>query len=206
MIALVTVIVAGRYASRQVRQAKRQVEEARNTRLSQEKTAQDAITKQAQLAQETLATEAREAELNRRKVSQPNVVVFIDHNPKNFQYLDLVVKNFGQTPAYHIELTMDNPLDVSPYHLNATGQDIGVTHLDMPQRIAVLAPGQEWRTLWDSAVHRKQHAGQLSDDERTGRIRFWDKANNDADARTYENPILLDPKMFHGILRLADKP
>jgi hypothetical protein len=47
------------------------------------------------LAQDTLKHDAGQAQLNRQHVSQANVVVFIDHDPKNRQFLDFVIKNFG---------------------------------------------------------------------------------------------------------------
>lgn len=49
----------------------------------------------------------------REKVAQPNVV-FTDLNHQNWHYLDLVIKNFGETPAYSIKLKLP-PLDVVPW-------------------------------------------------------------------------------------------
>ena len=139
----------------------------------------------------------------RKRAAQPNVVVFMDHNPKNWQYLDFVVKNFGVTPAYSIKIAMTPP-DVSPYHNNITGQDVGVTKLYVPEHIAVLAPGQEWRTVWDSAIKRKEHADKLSDNDVTGTVTFWDKMNDDPNATSpHRNPIWLDPKTFRNMLRLS---
>jgi hypothetical protein len=147
--------------------------------------------------------QVREARETRERAAQPNVVAFTDHNPKNWQYLDFVVKNFGETPAYNIKLTMAPP-DVSPYHNNITGEDVGVTKLYVPEHIAVLAPGQEWRTIWDSAIKRKEHADKLSDNDVTGHLTFWDKMNHDPDAKPpFCNTIWIDPKMFRNMLRLT---
>jgi hypothetical protein len=147
--------------------------------------------------------QVNEARETRKKLAQPNVVVFMDHNPKNWQYLDFVVKNLGETPAYSIKLTMAPP-DVSPYHNNITGEDVGVTKLYIPEHIAVLAPGQEWRTVWDSAIKRKQHADRLSENDVTGNVTFWDTINHDSNEKPpYNNPIWLDPKMFRNMLRLS---
>lgn len=147
--------------------------------------------------------QVKEARETREKVAQPNVVAFIDHNPKNWQYLDFVVKNFGETPAYAIELTLPPP-DVSPYHNNITDEDVGVTKLYVPKRIAVLAPGQEWRTLWDSAIKRKEYADTLSDNDITGHVTFWDTMNTTAGAEPpFKNPIWIDPKAFRNMLRLT---
>jgi hypothetical protein len=147
--------------------------------------------------------QVQEARETRERVAQPNVVVFSDHNPKNWQYLDFVVKNFGETPAYSIKLTMAAP-DVSPYHNNITGEDVGVSKLYIPEHFAVLAPGQEWRSVWDSAIKRKEHADELSDDPVMGDVTFWDKVNDDPKAKPpYSNPIWIDPKLFRNMLRLS---
>ncbi|WP_373202717.1 hypothetical protein [Mycobacterium marinum] len=147
--------------------------------------------------------QVREARETRERVTQPNVVVYIDHNPKNFQYLDFVVKNFGETPAYSLRVTLAR-LDVSPYHNNITGEDVGVTELAVPEHIAVLAPGQDWRSLWDSAVKRKQHSDELSDEPVLGHVSFWDKINSDPTVSApFDNPIWIDPKMYRNMLRLS---
>lgn len=51
------------------------------------------------------AGQVSEARPTRKAVAQPNVVVYVDHNPDNWQYLDFVVKHFGQTPAYGMSAT-----------------------------------------------------------------------------------------------------
>ena len=61
-----------------------------------------------------------EARRTREAVAQPNVVVFVDFNPENWHYLDLVIKNFGETPAFSIKLTLP-PLDVVPWENLTTG-------------------------------------------------------------------------------------
>jgi hypothetical protein len=89
-----------------------------------------------------------EAKTTRERVAQPNVVVYIDLNPKHWQWFDLVVKNFGQTPAYNIRIALPR-LDVKPYF--DAGREL-IEYIYPPEDIAVLAPGQEWRSIWDSAV------------------------------------------------------
>jgi len=189
LIALITVVVAGRYAKRQVAEARKQV-----------KVSNDALIQQAKLAQKSLAHDAEQAQLNRKHVSQPNVVVFIDHDPQNWQYLDLVIKNFGQTPAYNIKLTLP-PLELVPFQSLITGET--VTELYVPTKIAVLAPGQEWRTVWDSAVKRKEYTGTLAS-QFDGEVEFDDEMNPEAGEKPYRNPISLDANMFHNMLRLRD--
>lgn len=134
--------------------------------------------------------QVREARETRERVAQPEVVVFVDHHEVR-HYMDLVIKNFGQTTAYNIRITLPD-LEVARYKNENTGQK--VMHLLFPRKIAVLAPGQEWRTVWDSAVRRENFKGQLQD-QYGGIVEFDDKINGPG-KRTYSNPIALDIRMF----------
>lgn len=130
-----------------------------------------------------------EARKTRERTAQPNVVVYVDRHEVR-RYMDLVIKNFGQTTAYNVRLNVP-PLQVAPYRNLNTGEE--VKSLYVPQTIAVLAPGQEWRTVWDSAVRREKHRGALQD-QFVGHVEFDDKIN--PDKPSYRNPISLDIKMF----------
>ncbi|MFN8229224.1 MAG: hypothetical protein U0R18_21170 [Mycobacterium sp.] len=207
-----TVFVAGRYAKRQVTEASRQVTEAQKARLAQDKHAQDALAtqvrlanedliRQAQLAQETLKHDAEQAQLNRKHTVKPNVVVFIALNDIH-GYFDLVVKNFGQTAAYNVRIALP-PLEVAPFTNNLDGKE--VTHAFVPENIAVLAPGQEWRTLWDSYERRTRHEKGAPDGAKLqtqfeGRVDFDDMVG--AEKESYWNPISLDTNMFWNIMRI----
>ncbi|WP_240563161.1 hypothetical protein [Mycobacterium sp. IS-1264] len=133
--------------------------------------------------------QVREARKTRERVAQPDVVVYVDRHEVR-RYMDLVIKNFGQTTAYNIRLKLP-PLQVAPYRNIHTGQE--VKHLYVPQSIAVLAPGQEWRTVWDSAARRRKYEGTLQD-QFIGHVDFDDKMI--PDKPSYRNPISLDIKMF----------
>ena len=85
--------------------------------------------------------QVNEARATRKAVAQPNVVVYVDLNPGDWQYLDLVVKNFGQTPAYGIRFVGLPDLDVVPWENLLTGDH--ETALHVPETIVVLAAGQE---------------------------------------------------------------
>lgn len=133
--------------------------------------------------------QVREARKTRERVAQPDVVVYVDlHDVR--RYMDLVIKNFGQTTAYNIRLKLP-PLHVAPHTNRSTGDE--VKHLYVPEQIAVLAPGQEWRTVWDSAVRRENYKGTLQN-QFVGHVEFDDKIN--PDRPSYRNPISLDIKMF----------
>jgi hypothetical protein len=149
--------------------------------------------------------QVKEARATRKAVAQPNVAVYVDLNPTNWQYLDFVVKNFGQTPAFAIGFKGLPKLDVVPWTNPLTG-DVE-TALYLPPAIAVLAPGQEWRTIWDSAVVRDDYEIERSlHPEKNmrelgsvfvGRVHYKDGENVD-----YENPIYLDIKAFRNMRRL----
>lgn len=137
-----------------------------------------------------------EARKTREKVAQPDVVVYIEQSPHNWHYMDFVIKNFGQTPAYNIRLTLP-PLEVVPYEDMATREQ--VTSLYVPKTIAVLAPGQEWRTAWDSGIEREEYEGELKT-QFVGNVQFDDKMN--PNKPSYRNPISLDANMYHNTMRV----
>ncbi|CAJ1498915.1 hypothetical protein [[Mycobacterium] burgundiense] len=136
-VGIVTVVVAGRYAKQQVDKAQEQVREAREARLDQERHAREAIETQVRIAEEQ---------------AQPNVVLYTELNPSAKQFVEIVVKNFGTTPAYHVKAAFDPPLKATP-NLLSKGKLADVPIPEFP----ILAPGQEWRTGWDHSVSRKQH-------------------------------------------------
>ncbi|MEZ0384787.1 hypothetical protein [Mycobacterium sp. pW045] len=148
-----------------------------------------------------------EARKTREEVAQPNVVVFPDINPTQFHYLDLVIKNFGQTPAYNITLDIE-PLEHAPYDSAITGKK--VTSLYVPPEIVVLAPGQEWRTVWESGTRRSDYEtvqklhSQLEMSELksvfSGTVNYQDR-----DGKKFTNPIRLDINTFRSSMRIKAK-
>jgi hypothetical protein len=144
--------------------------------------------------------QVREARITLEKQAQPNVVAYAALNPEVSQYLDFVVTNYGQTPAYHVTLKFP-VLTVTPYENLVTGEH--TTELDIPDEIAVLAPGQEWRTLWDSAIEREQHRNKndgrdVLGSRFEGTVKFQDSGGNN-----YTNPAILDWNSFHNTLSVG---
>jgi hypothetical protein len=140
--------------------------------------------------------QARKARITREKQAQPNVVAYAALNPEFSQYLDFVVTNYGRTPAYHVKLKFP-VLTVTPYENLVTGERI--TELYIPDEIAVLAPGQEWRTLWDSAIEREQHRNKndgrdVLGSRFEGTVKFKDSGGNN-----YTNRAILDWNSFRNI-------
>ncbi|WP_291382621.1 hypothetical protein [Demequina sp.] len=90
--------------------------------------------------------QARELDTKR---SQPYVVVSAEPSAVTPLIIDLVVKNYGLTAAYGVTFQID-PWPSRTGNAGAAAEDV-----QLPHEIAVLAPGQEWRTFWDHSPDRK---------------------------------------------------
>jgi hypothetical protein len=98
------------------------------------------------------------ARQTREEQAQPNVVIYVESTPSHWQFLDVVLKNFGTTPAYNVTVEITPELKQSPDH--AGGE---ITKVPFPELTRTLAPGQEIRTNWDFAVAREDYMRKLSD-------------------------------------------
>lgn len=81
------------------------------------------------------------ARQTREEQAQPNVVMYTESTPSHWQFLDVVLKNFGTTPAYNVTVEIMPDLRESPAHEGAE-----ITKVPFPELILTLAPGQEIRT------------------------------------------------------------
>lgn len=81
--------------------------------------------------------------------SQPYVVMYTEPSSASQVLIDLVIKNYGQTAATGVRTDLTPP----PRRTGLGGNQPEL--VDIPDVIPVLAPGQEWRTLWDSGLARK---------------------------------------------------
>jgi hypothetical protein len=81
--------------------------------------------------------------------SRPYVVAYLEPLDRDPRFIYLVVKNFGRTPATYVTLTVDPP----PQSSGRGGQPEDVR---LPDSWPFLAPGQEWRTMWDFSPNRSQ--------------------------------------------------
>lgn len=82
-----------------------------------------------------------------REKSQPYVVAFLEESAVGSHILDLVVRNYGQTAGRNIRLSFEPTL-------NRTDGNDGKEDVILPEVISFLAPGQEWRTLFDVTTER----------------------------------------------------
>jgi hypothetical protein len=98
----------------------------------------------------------REMRLTRQEQAQPNVVIYSDANAAVPQIAEIILKNFGATPAYNVKVEVTPPLKATP-NFETINKIADVPIPDFP----ILAPGQEWRTVWDGAIQRKSYMDKL---------------------------------------------
>ena len=87
--------------------------------------------------------QVREAARLRREQAEPYIAVSVEFSAASNQFIDLVVKNYGSTAAYDIELK----IEPEPRRSRKSEHDHDRVHI--PEIIRTLVPGQEWRVMWD---------------------------------------------------------
>ena len=93
----------------------------------------------------------KEAQAVREEQAKPYVMAFTDHSLAGTEFLEFVVRNFGTTAAFDIRIQS------SPELRRANGNEDGEL-VELPTVIPMLAPGQEWRTYYDSGISREGSA------------------------------------------------
>ena len=132
-------------------------------------------------------------------LSQPNVAMFMEPSASDWHLVELVVKNFGQKPAYGIQFEFASPPTVPRYESADADNYVDIVPLKLPAEIPYLAPSQEWRTVWDSALDRKQ-LGESIGSRFAGAVTFYDqpkssrqgKAKAKRSAHQFRTPAVLD--------------
>src|SRR6202008_548373 len=117
----------------------------------------------------------RQINRNRRLAAdqtRPHVAMLMEPHPADWHVIELVVRNFGQTAAYDIGFSFLNPPTVAEYE-SATDGYAEVIELGLPRELPVLAPGQEWRMVWDSALDRAE-IGSGIESRFTGTLSYYD--------------------------------
>jgi hypothetical protein len=105
--------------------------------------------------------------------TRPHVGMFMEPHAADWHVIELVVRNFGKTSAYDIQFTFPHPPTVAEYE-NAHDGYADVVKLQLPRQLATLAPGQEWRTVWDSALDRAE-LGEAIESRFTGTVTYYDR-------------------------------
>jgi hypothetical protein len=135
--------------------------------------------------------------LNAAKVG-PQVTVFMEPHAADWHVIELVVRNFGQSPAYDVRFAFENPPTVARYESAADGYT-AIVPLRLPDVLPVLAPDQEWRTVWDSAIDRAELRDAI-ESRFTGVVSYSDSAAGPRGWRVWrlerprhiENKVTLD--------------
>lgn len=94
----------------------------------------------------------------RREMVQPQVICYMNldwtgtKNPKAF--VSLVIRNIGPTTARDVKIDWNpDPMHVTNTLHYPTWEAVP---FDAPSYFSSLAPGQEWRTVWDVVEFRQQ--------------------------------------------------
>ncbi|OBA61627.1 hypothetical protein A5647_10365 [Mycobacterium sp. 1100029.7] len=116
--------------------------------------------------------------------TRPHVGMLMEPHAADWHVIELVVRNFGRTAAYDIRFNFTSPPTVAEYENSSDGY-AEVVELQLPQEIPVLAPGQEWRLVWDSALDRAEIGGGI-ESRFTGTVTYYDRPDKPRGWRFWE--------------------
>jgi hypothetical protein len=105
--------------------------------------------------------------------TRPHVAMFMEPHAADWHVIELVVRNFGRTAAYDIRFSFPHPPTVAEYE-NAADGYADVVELQLPRELPTLAPGQEWRLVWDSALDRAE-IGTGIESRFSGSVIYYDR-------------------------------
>jgi hypothetical protein len=105
--------------------------------------------------------------------TRPHVAMMMEPHAADWHVIELVVRNFGQTAAYDIGFSFPQPPTVAEYE-NAADGYADIVDLRLPRGLPVLAPGQELRMVWDSALDRAE-IGSGIESRFTGTVTYYDR-------------------------------
>jgi hypothetical protein len=134
-------------------------------------------------------------ELKREQI-RPHVAMFMEPHATDWHLIELVVRNFGETAAYDVRFAFVNPPTVGLYENEHDGL-VNVGELALPASIPTLAPGQEWRTIWDSTLSRAELGGSI-EFQFVGTVKYADLPGIEGKRRTvkgrheYQTKVVLD--------------
>lgn len=145
--------------------------------------------------------QVREAKRLREEQAAPYVVAFLEPPPvASHALVDLVIKNFGNTVAHNVVVRSKSRIE--------RGSDDGSTEeVVLPNKLASMAPGQEWRTFFDDGRTRskslpKSYEVVVEYESGVGsqrRFRMFRRAKRRAVKHSYTFTLdwaALEPRMF----------
>ena len=129
----------------------------------------------------------------RAELTQPNVAMFMEPSGSDWHLVELVVRNYGQTPAYGLRFEFANPPTVGKYESSYDDNFVDIAPLNLPAEIPYLAPSQEWRIVWDSALDRKQ-LGEAIASRFDGAVTYYDQpaSGGKPAGKKFRNTAVLD--------------
>jgi hypothetical protein len=139
------------------------------------------------------------------ELMQPNVAMYMEPSATDWHLIELVVKNFGRTPAYGIRFEFANPPTVGKYESAYEDRYVDIAPLNMPAEIPYLAPTQEWRIVWDSALDRRE-LGEAIASRFDGAVTYYDEPTTGRapkyTRRQFRSTAVLDWATLHPVERL----
>ncbi|BBX34904.1 hypothetical protein [Mycolicibacterium mageritense] len=129
----------------------------------------------------------------RAELTQPNVAMYMEPSGADWHLVELVVRNYGQRPAYGLRFEFANPPTVGKYESSYDDNYVDIAPLNLPAEIPYLAPSQEWRIVWDSALDRKQ-LGEAIASRFDGAITYYDQPSTGGKSagKKFRNTAVLD--------------
>ena len=126
-----------------------------------------------------------EARRTREDQSRPYVVCYLEIDPNIPNAADLVIRNYGLTAAYNVVVTFDATPE------RGVPADHVARIVSVPECFPVLAPGQEWRTHFDSGSNDRENFGLPM--QYTGTIEY---STSKEKGRDYSTDVVLDYDQF----------
>jgi hypothetical protein len=139
------------------------------------------------------------------ELMRPNVAMFMEPSATDWHLIELVVKNFGRTPAFGIRFEFANPPTLGKYETAYEDRYLYIAPLNLPAEIPYLAPSQEWRIVWDSALDRRE-LGEAIASRFDGAVTYYDQPRNGRGAKRsgqqFRSTAVLDWATLHPVERL----
>ena len=141
---------------------------------------------------------------------RPQVSMYMEPHAADWHVIELVVRNFGSTAAYDVKLDFVNHPTVAAYEASDFDGPPEVAELDLPSELNYLAPGQEWRTVWDSAISREELGGNIRS-RFDGKLTYYDRPRPERDKgaskrwnkrQEFETKVVLDWATLQPVQRL----
>ncbi|MGJ6126279.1 hypothetical protein QN239_27260 [Mycolicibacterium sp. Y3] len=133
---------------------------------------------------------------------RPHVVMYMEPSATDWHVIELVVRNFGKSAAHQVQFDFPTPLTVGRYEEAHDDGPPEVAALILPSELTQLAPGQEWRTVWDSAISREELGGEIQS-RFEGALTYRDSARNEKGRRQeFHTEVVLDWATLPPVQRL----